>query len=186
MVIKILWIIAPLLLLPVVISAQERFYTKTGTIRFFSRAPLENIEATNRTVTAVLDAPSGAMQFAVQMKGFEFRKALMQQHFNENYVESDKYPRAEFRGALTDKGAVVYGQDGVYNVVVKGRLSLHGVTRELQAPGTIRVQGGRLQGNSTFTIQLSDYNISIPALVKDKVSNNITITVDLDMEPFKG
>ena len=137
-------------------------------------------------MTAVLEAPTGAMQFAVQMKGFEFKKALMQQHFNENYVESDQYPRAEFKGALADKNAVAYGKDGTYDVVVKGRLSLHGITHDLEVPGIIQVQGGKLKGKSTFNIQLSDYNISIPALVKDKVSNNITITVDLDLEPLKG
>ena len=72
--------------------AQNKLYTKTGKISFYSKAPLEEIEGKNKTVTAVLDSKTGAMQFAVQMKGFEFEKQLMQQHFNENYVESDKYP----------------------------------------------------------------------------------------------
>lgn len=168
------------------LGAQGRFFTKTGTIRFYSKAPMEDIEAVNNTVTAVLDGGSGALQFAVPMRGFQFRKALMQEHFNENYVESEKYPRAEFRGSLTDKAAVAYGKDGTYNVVVKGRLSLHGVTREVQAPATLRVQGGKLSGKSSFTILLSDYNIAIPALVKDKLSNTITITVDLSLEPLNG
>lgn len=182
---KGLWIIA-LLLCANNLAAQGRFFTKTGTIRFYSKAPMEDIEAVNNTVTAVMDGASGALQFAVQMKGFQFRKALMQEHFNENYVESDKYPRAEFRGALTDKAAVVYGKDGTYNVVVKGRLSLHGITRDVQAPAALRVQGSKLWGKSSFTILLSDYNIAIPALVKDKLSNTITITVDLELEPLKG
>ncbi|OLY92136.1 YceI-like domain-containing protein [Cnuella takakiae] len=182
---KRLWVVAAVLCMYSA-AAQERFFTKTGTVRFYSKAPMEDIEAVNNTVTAVLDGSSGAFQFAVQMKGFQFRKALMQEHFNENYVESEKYPRAEFRGALTDKAAVAYGKDGTYNVVVKGRLSLHGITREVQAPGTLQVQGGRVTGKSNFTILLSDYNIAIPALVKDKLSNRITITIDLDLEPLKG
>ena len=87
-----------ILLSTVVFSqAQDRFFTKTGKINFYSKAPMEDIEAKNKTVTAVIDSKSGALQFAVQMKGFEFEKQLMQQHFNENYVESDKFPRAEFK-----------------------------------------------------------------------------------------
>src|SRR5579875_3511177 len=82
--------------------AQGRYFTKTGKITFISKAPLEDDEAVNKTVTAVLDSKSGAIQFAVLMKGFEFEKALMQQHFNEDYVESDKYPKSEFKGRITN------------------------------------------------------------------------------------
>lgn len=172
-------------LLPDYVQAQSRFFTKTGVIRFFSKAPLEDIEAVNKTVTAVLDAGSGALQFSVQMKSFAFAKALMQQHFNENYVESDQYPRATFKGSLKDKSAVQYTKYGTYPVTVVGSLTLHGITRQLQVPGTLQVAGEKLLGQSTFTLQLSDYNISIPALVKDKVSNTITISVQLDMQPLK-
>ncbi len=177
--------IAALMLYLTPMSAQERFFTKTGVIQFFSKAAMENIDATNKTVTAVLDAKTGAVQFAVQMKGFAFKKALMQQHFNENYVESDKHPRAEFKGAVTNNTSVNYGKDGLYPVVVKGLLTLHGVTKEIQAPGTISISEGKLMCKSTFPIQLSDFSISIPALVKDKVSNSISITVDLLLQPLK-
>jgi polyisoprenoid-binding protein YceI len=95
---------------------------------------LEDIEAKNKTVTAVLDTKSGALQFSVQMKGFEFEKALMQQHFNENYVESDKYPKAEFRGVLSNNAAVNYGKDGSYPVTVKGKFTLHNITKDVVVP----------------------------------------------------
>lgn len=182
-----IWIcVIAMALLPLLGVAQSRYFTKTGVIRFYSKAPLEDIEAVNKTVTAVLDGTTGAFQFAVQMKGFAFEKALMQQHFNENYVESDKFPRATFKGTLTDKAAVQYTQDGNYPVVVKGSLMLHGITREIQVPGTLQVTGGKLLGTATFALQLSDYNIAIPALVKDKVSNTITISVNLELQPLKG
>src|SRR5688500_10487294 len=84
------------------VSAQDRYFTKTGKITFVSKAPVEDIESQNKTVTAVLDAKSGALQFSVQMKSFEFDKALMQQHFNENYLETDKYPKAEFKGVVAN------------------------------------------------------------------------------------
>ena len=86
--------------------AQDRYFTKTGKINFSSKAPMEDIEGKNKTVTAVLDTKSGAMQFAVLMKGFEFEKQLMQQHFNENYVESDKYPRSEFKGTIINNSEI--------------------------------------------------------------------------------
>lgn len=174
-----------LLILATTAGAQGRWYTKTGVVRFLSKAPLENIEAVNNTVTAVLEPATGAIQFAVQMKGFAFRKALMQAHFNENYVESDKYPKATYKGAFLQKNEVDYGKEGTYEVKVKGKLTLHGVTREMEAPASIRIDGGKIWGRSSFNINLSDYNIAIPALVKDKLSNNILVTVDLDLEPLK-
>lgn len=175
-----------LVLLATAADAQDRYFTKTGKIEFTSKAPLEDIEAKNKTVTAVLDKKTGALQFSLQMKGFEFEKALMQEHFNENYVESSKYPKAEFKGNVVNNSAVNYSKDGTYNVNVKGKLTLHGVTKDVEAPGTIKVNGGKIDATSTFNIQLSDYNISIPSVVKDKISNNIKITVDTKLEPLKS
>lgn len=166
-------------------GAQGRWYTKTGVVRFLSKAPLENIEAVNNTVTAVLEPTSGAIQFAVQMKGFAFRKALMQAHFNENYVESDKYPKATFKGAIAQNNVVDYTKVAAYELKVKGKLTLHGVTRDIEADATMRIAGNKIIGRSSFNINLSDYNIAIPALVKDKLSDSILVTVDLDLGPLK-
>lgn len=178
--------LASLILLATAVNAQDRYFTKTGTIQFYSKAALEDIEAKNKTVTAVLDSKTGAIQFSVQMKGFEFAKALMQQHFNENYVESDKYPKAEFKGSIANNSAVNYTKDGTYDVNVQGKLTLHGVTKDIDAPGTIKVNGEKIEAGSTFNIQLDDYKISIPTVVKDKINNNIKITVDTKLEPLKG
>lgn len=175
-----------LVLLVTVSQAQDRYFTKTGKIEFISKAPLEDIEAINRTVAAVLDTKSGALQFSAQMKSFEFEKALMQQHFNENYAESDKYPKAEFKGAIANNAAVNYSKDGVYPVIVKGKMTLHNVTKDVEVPGTIKVAGGKIDATSTFNIRLSDYKIAIPSPVKEKVSNNIKIMVDTKLEPLKG
>jgi polyisoprenoid-binding protein YceI len=168
------------------VSAQDRYFTKTGRIEFVSKAPLEDIEAQNKTVTAVLDTKTGALQFSVQMKSFEFEKALMQQHFNENYVESDKYPKAEFRGVVTNNASVNYSKNGSYPVTVKGKLSLHNVTKDVEVPGTVKVDDGKIEAVSTFTILLSDYKIAIPSPVKNKIANNIKIVVDTKLDPLKG
>lgn len=167
------------------LQAQERYFTKTGRISFFSEAPLEDIEAINHTAAAVLDARSGVLAFSVLMKGFEFDKALMQEHFNDHYVESDKFPKAEFRGMVVNNGEINYAKEGSYTARVKGKLTIHGVTRDLETTGTIRVEKDGLRSISSFNIRVSDYNIRIPALVKDKISNVVKISVDSRLEPLK-
>jgi hypothetical protein len=166
-------------------QAQEKYFTKTGKISFYSKAPMEDIEAKNKTVAAILDTKSGALQFSVLMKAFEFEKALMQEHFNENYVESDKYPRAEFKGNILNNAAINYAKDGMYPVSIKGKLNIHGVTKDVEQSGHIRISGGNIDAASDFTILLSEYNVTIPAIVKEKISNNIRITVDTKLEPLK-
>lgn len=183
---KNLMMLAMLLFAGTVVSAQGKFFTKTGKIDFSSKAPLEDIEAKNKTVTAVLDSRSGALQFAVQMKGFEFDKALMQEHFNENYVESDKYPKAEFKGTIVNNADINYNKPGTYTAKVKGKMTLHGVTKDVETTGTIKVNSDHLKAESTFNLLLSDYEVKIPNIVKDKISNNIKITVDTKLDPLKG
>ncbi|MGZ5286473.1 MAG: YceI family protein [Flavisolibacter sp.] len=165
---------------------QDKYFTKTGKIDFFSKASLEDIEAKNKTVTAVIDSRTGAIQFAVQMKSFEFEKQLMQQHFNENYVESDKYPRSEFKGSITNNSEINYDKDGSYPAKVKGKMTIHGVTNDVETTGKVKVNGGKLEIESVFNLLLSDYKISIPAVVKEKISNSIKITVNCKLEPLKG
>jgi polyisoprenoid-binding protein YceI len=167
-------------------QAQDKYFTKSGKIDFYSNAPLEDIEANNRTVTVVLDTKTGAVQFSVLMRGFQFRKALMQEHFNENYVESHKYPKGEFRGTIVNNSEIDYSKPGSYPAAVKGKLTIHGVTRDIVTTGTVTVDGTNLLATSSFNIKLSDYNIKIPSVVKDKLSNNIKITVDTRLEPLKG
>ena len=174
------------LIIGTISQAQDRYFTKSGKIEFFSKAPMEDIEAKNKTATAVLDTKSGAIQFSVQMKGFEFEKALMQEHFNDNYVESGKYPKAEFKGTVTNNSEINYSKPGTYTAKVKGKMTIHGVTKDVETTGTIKVGGGNLEAHSAFNIKLSDYKIKIPSAVKNKLSNNIKITVDTTLEPLKG
>ncbi len=183
---KMKMIIVVVLLATFAANAQDKYFTKTGKIEFFSKATLEDIEAKNKTVASILDTKSGAMQFSVLMKGFEFEKARMQEHFNENYVESDKFPKAEFKGTVVNNAAINYTRDGVHNVRVKGKLTIHGVTKNVETAGTIKIAGGKIETTSTFNILLSDYKVKIPSVVSNKVSNSIKITVDCKLEPLKA
>jgi polyisoprenoid-binding protein YceI len=183
---KNLVLLMALVILASVSYGQNMFFTKTGKVTFYSKAPLDEIDGKNKTVTAVIDSKSGAIQFAAQMKGFEFEKELMEQHFNENYVESDKYPKSEFKGTITNNSEINYSKDGTYNAKVKGKLTIHGVTKDVETTGILKVNSGKIDASSTFNVLLSDYKISIPSIVKDKVSNSIKIVVDCNLEPLKS
>lgn len=159
------------------VEAQPKI-TRTGYIGFFSKTPLEDIKAENRQVNSVIDLAKKNIAFAALMKGFLFQKALMQEHFNENYVESDKYPKTSFAGSYT--GDVDPTKDGIYNIKVKGNLTLHGVTRAIEVPATMEVQGGKLTSKSNFKLKPTDFNIKIPSLVKDKIAQQIDVAVKID------
>lgn len=166
-------------------NAQGKFYTKTGKISFFSSAPLEDIEATNKAVVTLLDSKTGDLKFAVLMKGFEFKKALMQEHFNKDYIESDKFPKSEFKGQIVNNSIVNYTTNGIYSVTVKGKLTVHGATKDVETTGTLTVKDGKVTAHSVFNVLLADYNIIIPRLHRDNISKTIRITVDCSLEPLK-
>lgn len=167
------------------INAQEKFYTKTGKVSFFSTTTMENISAINKTVVCLMNTKTGDLQFAVLMKGFEFKKALMQEDFNRDYVESTQFPKSEFKGLVTNNAAVNYAVNGKYNAEVKGKLTLHGVTKDISVNGTITIKDGKASLNSVFSILIADYNVSIPKMYVDNISKSIRITVECVLEPLK-
>ena len=167
------------------LSAQK-YFTKTGKINFDATAknsPLI-IEAVNRTVVCVIDTKTGNMQFSVLMKGFELERALMQEHFNENYIESDKFPKSDFKGMIVNNEKVNYLKDGANIVTVKGKLTIHGETKEVETVGKLLIQAGKINTVAEFTVLVADFKISIPGLVADKISKIVTIKVNCMLEPF--
>jgi polyisoprenoid-binding protein YceI len=165
-------------------AAQGIQMTKTGKVSFSSRAKsIEKVEADNNEVSSILNTQTGDFVFAVLMKSFHFQLALMEEHFNENYVESTKYPKSTFKGKITSLSSVNFTKDGNYAITVEGDMTLHGVTKKITAPGTITVKGGKIATTSKFVIKLKDYNITIPSLVADKISEEIDIAVDCKYEP---
>jgi polyisoprenoid-binding protein YceI len=161
-------------------APAQQVVTRNGYIGFFSKAPLEDIKAETTQAAAVVDLSKKNLLFTALLKGFLFPKALMQEHFNENYVESDTYPKATFsRTYESDLDATA---NGTYNVQVKGELTLHGVTRELNLPATFQVQPDKLTGTAGFTVAPQDYNIRIPALVRDKIARQIAVLVNVEFQ----
>lgn len=165
------------LLLACSIQAQK-VYTKNARISFFSKTSLENISADNNQVSSVLNQQTGELQFSVLIKAFHFKKALMEEHFNENYLESDRYPKSIFKGLIADISKVNFAKDGSYPVTVTGDLTLHGVTNKLTSTGSIQVKSGIATAVSNFKIKPADYKISIPRLVKDNIAETIDISVN--------
>jgi len=171
----------PLLLMLTFIasSAQDRLLTRNGSISFYSRTSLEDIEANTQTAVSVLDKKTGQLEFSVLIKSFTFEKALMQEHFNENYLESDQFPKSIFRGRIEDVSKVSFDKNGRYAVSVTGELTIHGQSQTVTTPAIITVLDGVASANAEFNIVLADYKITIPSLVQDKVSKTVRIAVNL-------
>lgn len=180
---KKLFIATALITISALVQAQGIVMTKTGKISFYSRSKVEKVEADNNEVSSILNPQTGEMVFAVLLKSFHFERALMEEHFNENYVESNKYPKATFKGKITNIAAVNFTKDGAYPVTTEGELMLHGVTKKVSANGSVTIKGGKVAAFSKFSIKLKDYNIEIPSLVGDKISEDIDLTVDCKYEP---
>ena len=168
-------------------NGQDKYFTKAGRINFSATAPSSpgNIDGVNKSTTCVLDTKTGSIQFGLLMKGFEFERALMQEHFNENYIESDKFPKADFKGMVTNNTIVNYTKDGNYPIKVKGKLNMHGEIKEIETDGKLIVKDGKINAVAEFPLVLSDFKIAIPALVADKVSSTAKINVNCVLEPLK-
>ena len=178
---KWLIVIINLVLLMPVVSAQK-YYSKTAKVIFISEAPLEKIEGLNNSGYVVLDAGSGAVEMSVLIKGFKFEKALMQEHFNENYMESSKYPKGLFKGNITNISEINFSKDGEYTAAVKGNLTLHGVTKPLMTSAKVSVKGGTVFARSSFDITIADYNIDVPKVVRENIAKTVRVSVQADLQ----
>jgi hypothetical protein len=157
---------------------SQQLMTKTGFVGFYSKTPFEDIRAENNQAYAVLDPITYHIAFAVLLKGFIFPKELMQEHFNENYVESDKYPKATFAGICS--GDMDLTKEGVYQVVIKGELNLHGITKPVETTAQLEIKKDRILGTSIFKIKPEDFQISIPGIVREKIASEISVKVQTD------
>jgi len=164
-------------------AAAQKFFTRDAKVKFNSDTPMEKIEAVNKSASCLLDTQSGKMAWKVLMKGFQFEKALMQEHFNENYVESSQYPNATFEGEIVNLKDINFSQDGKYNAITKGKMTIHGVTKDVEMPGVIKVSGGTVTLNSNFTLVCADYDIKIPAVVRDNIAKEIKVMVEGVLKP---
>lgn len=164
----------------------QKYITKNGYIGFFSHTPIEDIKGDNNQVAGVLDISTGEMVFQALIKSFHFDRALMEEHFNENYMESDKFPKSSFKGKITNLSSVNFSKNGIYDVTVEGDLTIHDVTNKISTKGTIEVVTGGINANSKFNIVPEDYKINIPGVVREKISKNLEVTVTMKYAPVEN
>ena len=181
---SILILSAIVTLLTLNLTAQDIYFTKTAKVNFDASPsnPIEIIEAVNNEGSSFLNVTKGEIVFAVLIKGFRFERALMEEHFNENYMESTKFPKGDFKGKIDNLSAVNFSKDGVYKVKVSGNLTFHGITQPTSADGVITVKAGKISASSNFSVKLADYKIDRPSVVANKINETAKISVAANYE----
>ena len=172
--------------LPALLSAQK-YFTRNAKVYFdaTNKNSPERVDATSNAGTLVLDMAGGRIESAVLIKGFLFEKALMQEHFNENYMESGKFPKASFKGKMDDVSKLNLSKDGTYTVNLSGDLSIHGITKQVSTPAVFTVKNGKISSKAAFMVSLADYDIEIPSVVSDKLAKQAKVEITAELEVMK-
>lgn len=161
---------------------QEKYITKQGVTSFYSHSSIEDIKAENKQVLSIIDTSTGAIAISILMKSFMFEKSLMQEHFNENYVESDKFPKAIFKGEIIDFKEIGQNEQ---TVIINGSLTIHGVTKNIKTEATLIKTEENIALKGSFHIEVANFNIDIPSVVINNIAKSIKITFELDHKPYK-
>lgn len=166
-------------------GSAQIFKAKDGgtQISFFSQAPLENIEALNKSAIIVLNSTNNDIQIRVTIQNFKFKNSLMEEHFNENYMESHKFPSSIFKGKINEP--IDYNKDGENKVTVSGKMEMHGVTRDITINGTLTKNGSEIAIASKFKIKVADYNIKVPNMYIKNIAEEVEVSINSILEPFQ-
>ena len=167
------------------VDAQSRYFTDQGNVTFFSDAPLEDITASSNELRAILDTKTGKIIAKLRIRSFDFKKELMEEHFNENYLESDQYPEAVFRGQLKGLSGKDIKEEQPLTFPVKGDITIHGVIRSIEDSVQIVFDGDIIQGKATFNLKPKSFDIKIPTIVIKKIAEVVEVNVDMMLEPIK-
>lgn len=159
------------------VSAQK-VVTKDANVTFDATSSIESIKAINKSGSVALNILTGDVAARVQVKNFIFAQALMQEHFNENYMESNKYPSATLKGKITNISELQLAKNGTYKANVQGTLEMHGITNNVTVPATLVVNNGTINFKSNFVVRCADYKIDIPSVVADKVAKEVKINIE--------
>ena len=165
-----------LLILSILVSAQsfgQLYITQVGETNFFSETPMENISAVNKTVGSIINTATNEVAVSMRMNSFDFPNKLMQEHFNENYMESGKFSTATFKGKINE--TIDYTKPGTYDVSATGQFTVHGVAKPKTIKGKLTVEAQKLSLVSDFDVSLTDHNIEIPQLVFVKIAQVIKV-----------
>lgn len=163
--------------------AQTIYTTDSSMISFFSSTPVEDIEAFNSASTSLINVPKKEIVFKVPISAFQFEKPLMQEHFNENYMETEKFPYATFKGKLSD--TLDLSKDTVYKLSATGMMNIHGVDRAETYEGTMVCKDGVATLKSEFKVELKDYKIKVPKVVFANIAEAIEVKVYFQYKPYE-
>ena len=177
--------IAILITFSFIAESQNIYFTKNADVDFFSSTPIEDIKAVNNDVISFLKTETGEISFGVLIKSFKFENSLMQEHFNENYMESDKYPKAKFKGLIDNFKDIDFNKDGTYPITVSGKLTIHGITREVSSKANLIIESDKISANSFIQVKPEDYYIEIPAIVREKIGKIIDVNIKVDYVPYE-
>ena len=163
-------------------SFGQFYATQNGEINFFSETPVENISASNKTVGAILNIATNEVVVSMKMTAFDFPNKLMQEHFNENYMESEKFPMGTFKGKIVEM--IDYAKNGTFDVTAKGQLTLHGVTQARDLKGKLTIENQKINLICSFDIKLADHKIDVPKLVFAKIAEVISVRTKYAFTPY--
>jgi polyisoprenoid-binding protein YceI len=158
----------------------QNYIAEKSFISFYSHAPIEDIKAENVKAVSLFNSSTGDIAFSVPIKEYQFRKSLMQEHFNEKYMESEKYPKSTFQGKITGFDP---HKKGIQHVTTLGKLTIHGVTKEVAITGTLEKLADKVNMKSSFIVKLEDYNIVVPQLLRNNIAEQVEVTVDFVFKP---
>ena len=159
-------------------ATAQKIGTKDAKVSFDATSSLEQIRAVNNSGSVAMNTATGDVAARVLIKNFIFKQALMQEHFNENYLESNKFPNATLKGKISNLSEVKFDTDGTYKGKIAGTLEMHGVTKPVEVPATFTVKGGKVAFKADLTVVCADYGIAIPSVVADKVAKEAKISVE--------
>jgi hypothetical protein len=162
-------------------ASAQKFTAEKGELVFFSDGAIEDIEAKNSMVGSLFSTTSGELVFIAKVKDFIFPKTLMREHFNEKYMETEKFPKSTFQGKLTGFNP---GASGEQRVRAVGKINIHGITRDIDVPGTIEFSGGKARMKAKFIVKLADYNIKIPTLIWQNIAEEVEVRVEFTYKPI--
>ncbi|MBL4624819.1 MAG: YceI family protein [Flavobacteriales bacterium] len=165
------------------IMSQDLYAVVESEIKFYSDSPVEKIEAVNKKTKSFFKVSTKTLMFVIPIVSFKFEKPLMEEHFNENYLESEKFPTAKFSGTINEN--IDYSKDGVYEASATGKLTIHGVEQERIITGTITIKDGQLIFEGKFDIKLIDHDIDIPSIVIQNIAEIVAVTAKFVYEPKK-
>ena len=175
-----LLVIVSLLIFSNIVVAQK-YTVEKSLVSFYSEATMEDIQATNKKAQSILIKESGEVAFSIPIKDFEFDKKLMKEHFNEKYMETEKYPKSTFQGKITGYNSSISGEQ---KAEATGKIMIHGITKEITIPGTIEFINGKIIIKSKFIVKLEDYEVKIPQLLWQNIAEEIEVSIEFTYKPI--